>query len=74
MLIPKLHIPDGFVNLPISALFGLLSIVFVGIALKGAAKSLDDRTTPLAGLTAVFVFAAQMINFPVAKISKFIMR
>ncbi|MFZ9879675.1 MAG: energy-coupling factor ABC transporter permease, partial [Candidatus Nanopelagicaceae bacterium] len=53
MLIPKLHIPDGFVNLPISALFGLLSIVFVGVALKGDAKSLDDRTTPLAGLTAV---------------------
>jgi cobalamin biosynthesis protein CbiM len=66
MLIPKLHIPDGFVNLPVSALFGLLSIAFVGIALKGAAKSLDDRTTPLAGLTAVFIFAAQMINFPVA--------
>lgn len=66
MLIPRLHIPDGFVNLPVSALFGLLSIVFVGLALKGAAKTLDDRTTPLAGLTAVFIFAAQMINFPVA--------
>jgi cobalamin biosynthesis protein CbiM len=66
MLIPRLHIPDGFVNLPVSALFGLLSIAFVGLALKGAAKTLDDRTTPLAGLTAVFIFAAQMINFPVA--------
>ena len=66
MLTPKLHIPDGFVNLPVSALFGLLSITFVGLALKGAAKTLDDRTTPLAGLTAVFIFAAQMINFPVA--------
>ncbi|MFM8383623.1 MAG: energy-coupling factor ABC transporter permease [Actinomycetota bacterium] len=66
MLIPRLHIPDGFVNLPVSAFFGLLSIAFVGLALKGAAKTLDDRTTPLAGLTAVFIFAAQMINFPVA--------
>jgi cobalt/nickel transport system permease protein len=66
MLIPRLHIPDGFVNLPVSGLFGLLAIAFVGLALKGAAKTLDDRTTPLAGLTAVFIFAAQMINFPVA--------
>ncbi len=66
MLVPKLHIPDGFVNLPFSALFGLLAIAFVAISLKGAAKTLDDRTTPLAGLTAVFIFAAQMINFPVA--------
>lgn len=66
MLIPKLHIPDGFVNLPVSAFFGILSIAFVGLALKGAAKTLDDRTAPLAGLTAVFIFAAQMINFPVA--------
>lgn len=66
MFTAKLHIPDGFINLPTSALFGALAIVFVVIALKGAAKSLDDRTTPLAGLTAVFIFAAQMINFPVA--------
>jgi cobalamin biosynthesis protein CbiM len=66
MITPRLHIPDGFVNLPISGLFGLLSILFITLALKGAAKTLDDRTTPLAGLTAVFIFAAQMINFPVA--------
>ena len=66
MITPRLHIPDGFVNLPISGLFGLLSILFIALALKGAAKTLDDRTTPLAGLTAVFIFAAQMINFPVA--------
>ncbi|MFM7623646.1 MAG: energy-coupling factor ABC transporter permease [Actinomycetota bacterium] len=66
MFFPKMHIPDGFISLPTSALFGLISIGFVGLALKGAAKSLDDRTTPLAGLTAVFIFAAQMINFPVA--------
>ena len=66
MFIAKLHIPDGFIDLPVSAAFGALAIFFVFIALKGAAKTLDDRTTPLAGLTAVFIFAAQMINFPVA--------
>lgn len=66
MFTAKLHIPDGFIDLPVSAAFGALAIFFVFIALKGAAKTLDDRTTPLAGLTAVFIFAAQMINFPVA--------
>lgn len=61
-----MHIPDGFVDLPTSAAFGLVAAAGVAASLKGASKSLDDRTTPLAGLTAVFIFAAQMINFPVA--------
>ena len=34
-------------------------------ALRGARRELDDRTAPLAGLVAAFVFAAQMLNFPV---------
>ena len=66
MLTAKLHIPDGFINLPISALFALISICFIAISLRKAATDLDDRTTPLAGLTAVFIFAAQIINYPVA--------
>lgn len=66
MAFVKLHIPDGFISLPVSGVFGAIAIAFLLIALRGAAKTLDDRTTPLAGLTAVFIFAAQMINFPVA--------
>ncbi|MFM7542310.1 MAG: energy-coupling factor ABC transporter permease [Actinomycetales bacterium] len=66
MIIAKLHIPDGFISIPISALFGILSIALIAISLRRAGAALDDRTTPLAGLTAVFIFAAQMINFPVA--------
>lgn len=66
MIIAKLHIPDGFINIPISALFGVISIALIAISLRRAGAVLDDRTTPLAGLTAVFIFAAQMINFPVA--------
>jgi len=38
----------------------------VGVALRRAAASLEDRQAPLAGLVAAFVFAAQMLNFPVA--------
>lgn len=66
MIIAKLHIPDGFINIPVSALFGIISIALIAISLRRAGAVLDDRTTPLAGLTAVFIFAAQMINFPVA--------
>jgi cobalamin biosynthesis protein CbiM len=66
VIFAKLHIPDGFINLPISALFAVLSIGAIAISLRNVGSTLDDRTTPLAGLTAVFIFAAQMINFPVA--------
>ncbi len=66
MLLPLLHIPDGFVNVPTSALFGLITIVLLAIALKRAQSQLDDKVAPMAGLAAVFIFAMQMLNFPVA--------
>lgn len=61
-----MHIPDGFIDIPTSATFAALAAVGVAASLKGAAKSLDEKTAPLAGLTATFIFAVQMINFPVA--------
>jgi cobalamin biosynthesis protein CbiM len=61
-----MHIPDGFIDIPTSATFAAIAAVGVGASLKGAAKSLDEKTAPLAGLTATFIFAVQMINFPVA--------
>lgn len=61
-----LHIADGLINLPTSAAFGVLAILGITLALKRAQGELDERTAPIAGLTAVFIFAAQMINFPVA--------
>ncbi|MEY2815348.1 MAG: hypothetical protein RIS05_1096, partial [Actinomycetota bacterium] len=61
-----MHIPDGFIDIPTSASFAALSAVGVGACLKGAARSLDEKTAPLAGLTATFIFAVQMLNFPVA--------
>ena len=61
-----MHIPDGFIDLPTSAAFAGVSALAVGACLKGAAKSLDEKTAPLAGLTATFIFAVQMLNFPVA--------
>ena len=61
-----MHIADGLINLPTSALFGALAIAGIAVALRGAQHGLDERTAPIAGLTAVFIFAAQMLNFPVA--------
>lgn len=61
-----MHIPDGFVNLPTSAGFGAAAAGGVWYSLRRAASLLDDRRIPLTGLVAAFVFAAQMVNFPVA--------
>ncbi|MFI0373724.1 energy-coupling factor ABC transporter permease [Actinomadura sp. 1N219] len=61
-----MHVPDGFIDAPVSVAAGVVAVAGVGVALRGARRELDDRTAPLAGLTAAFVFAAQMFNFPVA--------
>jgi cobalamin biosynthesis protein CbiM len=61
-----MHIPDGFIDPQTSAIFAGISAIGVAAALKGARTQLDEKTAPLAGLTAVFIFAVQMLNFPVA--------
>lgn len=60
-----MHIPDGFINGATSAGFGLAAAGGLGAALKQTGKYLSERQVPLAGLVAAFVFAAQLINFPV---------
>ena len=60
-----MHIPDGFIDVQTSAVFAGLAAAGVATALKGARTQLDEKTAPLAGLTAVFIFAVQMLNFPV---------
>ncbi len=61
-----MHVPDGFINIPVSVVAGGVAAVGLAVSLRGARRELDERTAPLAGLVAAFVFAAQMINFPVA--------
>jgi cobalt/nickel transport system permease protein len=60
-----MHMSDGIVNAPTSVLYGAIAAVGLAIAAGMARRDLDDRTAPLAGLVAAFVFAAQMVNFPV---------
>jgi cobalt/nickel transport system permease protein len=61
-----MHVPDGFIDAPVSVGAGVLAAAGVAVCLRGARRELDDRTAPLAGLVAAFVFAVQMLNFPVA--------
>ncbi|MFJ6697342.1 energy-coupling factor ABC transporter permease [Streptomyces sp. NPDC091272] len=62
-----MHVPDGFINAPVSVAAGVAAVAAVGVSLRGARRELaDERAAPLAGLVAAFVFAVQMLNFPVA--------
>lgn len=68
MLPPLLamHIPDGFLSIPVALVGWILLITLVVIALRQTREQFQDRQVPLMGILAAFVFAAQMINFPVA--------
>lgn len=61
-----MHIPDGFIDAKTAVVTGTLAVTGLGVALRQARLHLPSRKVPLLGLTAAFVFAAQMINFPVA--------
>ena len=62
----QMHIPDGFLSIGVSLVFWALTIVFVGVAIRNTRGELGERQVPLMGVMAAFIFAAQMINFPVA--------
>jgi cobalt/nickel transport system permease protein len=61
-----MHIPDGFINAPTSLAAGAVAAGGVGVSLRRAAETLQDKQAPLAGLVAAYIFAVQMLNFPVA--------
>lgn len=60
-----MHVPDGFLDAPTSLATGVVAAAGVALALRKARHELDDRTAPMAGLVAAFIFAGQMMNFPV---------
>lgn len=62
----QLHIPDGFLSLPVALVFWVITIFFVWLAIRNTRGELGERQIPLMGVMAAFIFAAQMINFPVA--------
>jgi cobalt/nickel transport system permease protein len=64
-VITAMHMSDGLVNAPTAAATGLLAVAGLALAAHRARATLDDRTAPMAGLVTAFVFAVQMINFPI---------
>ncbi|MGK7954289.1 MAG: cobalt transporter CbiM [Crocosphaera sp.] len=60
-----LHIPDGFLSPSVSLFCWVITLVLIAISLKKVQKDYQERTVPLMGVCAAFIFAAQMINFPI---------
>jgi cobalt/nickel transport system permease protein len=60
-----LHIPDGFLSAPVSLVTWGVAIALVVAALSRVQSEYQERTVPLMGVCAAFIFAAQMINFPI---------
>ena len=56
---------DGIVNAPTSVFFGVVAASGLALCARRARDELDERTVPLAGLVAAFIFAVQMVNFPI---------
>ena len=64
-MVIAMHMSDGLVNVPTAVAFGVVAVIGLSIAVNRARAALDDRTAPMAGLVTAFVFAVQMINFPI---------
>jgi cobalt/nickel transport system permease protein len=60
-----MHLPDGFISVPVAVSTGILSGGVLWVALKKSSSSKGSRHAIVLGLTTAFIFAAQMINFPV---------
>lgn len=63
---PKMHIPDGFLSVPVSLVLWVLSVIVIAYALRRANKDLGEKQVPMMGVLAAAIFAGQMLNFAVA--------
>ena len=61
-----MHIPDGFLSAPVWIAAGAVSAGALGYSIRRATRSLEEKQIPLMGVVGAFVFAAQMVNFPIA--------
>jgi cobalt/nickel transport system permease protein len=62
----QMHLPDGFLDAKTALLSSGVAVAGVGLALRQVGNSVESRQMPMLGLGAAFVFAAQMLNFPIA--------
>jgi cobalt/nickel transport system permease protein len=61
-----MHIPDGFLSAPVAIATGVVAVAAVAVAVKETNKKMGEKQVPMMGVLAAFIFAAQMLNFPVA--------
>ncbi len=64
-----MHIPDGFLTAQTWAPAYLLSAGAIGYSIKKSREEMSERQVPKLGVMAAFIFAAQMVNFPVAGVA-----
>ncbi len=62
----QMHIPDGFLSPGVYIICWAITIVALAAALRRTGRDIGERQVPLMGVLAAFIFAAQMLNFPVA--------
>ncbi|MGL5094349.1 MAG: energy-coupling factor ABC transporter permease, partial [Planctomycetia bacterium] len=60
-----MHLPDGLLDLGTVAATTAAAVGAVGLGVAKLQRDLGSRAAPLLGVSAAFVFAAQMVNFPV---------
>ncbi len=60
-----LHIPDGFLSGKVCLVTGVITFLLLGLSFRRVQKTYQDSLVPVMGVCAAFIFAAQMINFPV---------
>jgi len=60
-----MHVPDGFINAPVSATAGLISVGSLWVSTKASNKFLGDKFIAIAGMMSALIFVLQMINFPI---------
>ena len=61
-----MHIPDGFLSAPVAVATGVVAVAAIAVAVKVTNKKMGEKQVPMMGVLAAFIFAAQMLNFPVA--------
>src|SRR5262245_53808348 len=61
-----MHIPDGLIDARTSLVAGAIAAGGVTVALRKAGHDALESRAPMTGLVAAFIFAVQMVNFPVA--------
>ncbi|MBX7268682.1 energy-coupling factor ABC transporter permease [Micromonospora sp. Llam7] len=60
-----MHISNGIINGPVAAVFAVIALAAMAFCVMRGRRDLDDRLAPMAGLVAAFIFAVQMLNFPI---------